>query len=79
MHLRLLRHEKWRWYWQDVAVPALVCVLMAIVGHSLFDSEMSNLMIALYLVVLSIIMFMAAVVSAPFTRSLVFKQISRTA
>jgi O-antigen/teichoic acid export membrane protein len=77
MHLRLLRKEKWRWYWQDVCLPLVACVLVAGVGRIFISGPMSQFIMSLYLFIISILTFAAAVMTTPATRTGLFEQLSK--
>lgn len=74
MHRRILRHEKWRWYWHDVAVPlaaagAAIAVLRWIVAtqiHGPIDNKVAQIAI---LIAVSSCALIAAALAAPLLRS----------
>ncbi|MCL0030158.1 oligosaccharide flippase family protein [Thermodesulfovibrionales bacterium] len=75
MHRRLLRKEKWRWYWQDVCVPLVACILTAGLGRALVSEPMSQFMMVLYLLIISVSTLGVAAITTPATRKLLFEQL----
>ena len=75
MHRRLLRKEKWRWYWQDVCLPLVTCIFIAGLGRILMSGPMSEFMMLLYLVIISVLTFGAASIVTPVTRTWLLKQL----
>jgi len=68
MHLRLLQKEKWRWYWQDVCVPLLACIFVAGLGRIFVNRPMSQFMMLLNLIVISVLTLGITVIITPATR-----------
>jgi O-antigen/teichoic acid export membrane protein len=68
MHLRLLRKEKWRWYWQDVCLPLIPCTLIAGIGKIFMGTMTSSIMVFIYVLNIFIIISAAAVLTTPMTR-----------
>lgn len=75
MHRRLLRKEKWRWYWQDVCVPLVACIFIAGLGRIFTRDPMSQYMMLQYLIILSIFTLGIAAITTPVTRSWLFGQL----
>ena len=75
MHRRLLRTEKWRWYWQDVGLPLLACILMTGLGRIFISGPMSQYMMLLYLIIISVLTLGIAAIATPVTRSWLFGQL----
>ena len=69
MHLRLLREEKWRWYWQDVGVPLAACILVAGLGRMLVSGPISQLKMSLCLIVISVLTLGMAALATSVTRA----------
>lgn len=69
MHRRLLCDEKWRWYFQDVGLPLMVCLLTAGIGRILINGQMSLMVTLLYLTIISIFTLTITVVVVPTTRT----------
>ena len=74
MHRRLLRKEKWRWYWQDVGVPLMVGLSLSILGRLFLNSMPSQFMTAAYLITISILTFGVTLISVPTMRSILYGQ-----
>ncbi len=55
MHRRLLRDEKFSWYWQDVGLPLMCAVLIAGVGRFLMPGSLSQPVLAVYIAFVSIL------------------------
>ncbi|MBU2575063.1 MAG: oligosaccharide flippase family protein [Elusimicrobia bacterium] len=75
MHLRLLPKEKWRWYWQDVCLPLVVCIFVAGIGRIFIREPMSHYIMSLYLINISVLTLAIAVITTPVTRTWLFKQL----
>jgi len=43
MHKRILKQEKWIWYWRDVICPALIVVVIFIAGKSIVNENLINI------------------------------------
>jgi O-antigen/teichoic acid export membrane protein len=77
MHRRLLRKEKWRWYWQDVCYPLMACMFVAGLGRLFMSSPMSEFMMLLYLIIISVLTLGIAAITTPVTRTWLFEQLLR--
>lgn len=77
MHKRLLPHEKWRWYCQDVGRPLLSSLLISFLGRMLIPDHISQVMAICYLIIVSISTFLTAAITTPKTRVWLFENISR--
>ncbi|MGA7159587.1 MAG: oligosaccharide flippase family protein [Bacteroidota bacterium] len=75
MHKRLLLNEKWRWYWQDLIIPAFTCVCVAGIGRIVMKEPMSHYSMLLSVTVISILTLGITVMITPVTRSLLFTQL----
>ena len=75
MHRRLLRKEKWRWYWQDVCVPLVACTFVAGIGRIFTREPTSQYMMSQYLIILSVLTLGIAAITTPTTRSWLFGQL----
>ncbi|MHB1097285.1 MAG: oligosaccharide flippase family protein [Gemmatimonadaceae bacterium] len=69
MHFRLFRHEKARWYRQDVGVPLLASLFVGTVGRVLLSGGRSLSATAVYIAVISVMTLAAVVLSVPTMRS----------
>jgi len=69
MHRRILKSEKWSWYWQDVFVPLLAVLLTAGLGRLFLRTQMSQGMTIVYLMVLSIVTLAVTAIITPTTRA----------
>jgi len=74
MHRRILRKEKWRWYWQDVSVPLIAGLSLAGLGRLFFSGTTSQFMMLLYLSIISVLTLGITLISVPITRSIVYGQ-----
>ncbi|MGB8225917.1 MAG: hypothetical protein WCE45_03475, partial [Sedimentisphaerales bacterium] len=77
MHRRLLRKEKWRWYWQDVGLPFVVCVFIAGIGRIFIREPMPQYMMLLYLIIISALTLGITAIITPVTRAWLFMQLSK--
>lgn len=68
MHFRLLPDEKWKWYLNDVAVPMLTTIIVAIIWRLLIPSEMSRARMFAYLFGISSTTLLAAAIATSFIR-----------
>jgi hypothetical protein len=77
MHSRLLHKEKWRWYWYDVCFPLVVCSSIAGLGRLLMNGPMSQFMMLLYLIIISVLTLGITVITIPTTRTWLFEQLKK--
>jgi O-antigen/teichoic acid export membrane protein len=77
MHRRLLRKEKWRWYLQDVCLPLVVCVFIAGAGRIFISGPMSQYMMLLYLIIISVLTLGMVAIVTPVTRAWLIMQLSK--
>lgn len=75
MHRRLLRTEKWRWYWQDVCIPLGACISVAGLGRILISGPMPQFIMLLYLIIISVLTLGITLITTPTTRSWLFGQL----
>ncbi len=75
MHRRLLRKEKWRWYWQDVGVPLIAGLSLAGLGRLFFSGTTSQFMTLLYLITISVLTLGITTITTSATRSWLFGQL----
>lgn len=68
MHSRLLRGEQWRWYCNDVGVPLLAALSVALLWWLFTPGEMSKLTMLIYLACISTTTLLASVTATPVTR-----------
>ena len=75
MHSRLLRKEKWRWYWQDVGVPLIAGLSLAGLGRIFIREPMPQYMMLQYLIIISVLTLGITLISAPAMRSMLYVQL----
>lgn len=75
MHRKLLHTEKWQWYWQDVGLPLVACTLVAGLGRIFISRPMSQYMMLLYLIIISVLTLGIAAIITPTTRSWLLGQL----
>ena len=75
MHRRLLREEKWRWYRQDVLIPLVAALLIAVSGKLFIHSSMAQFMLLIYLSIISTLTLAVTAVITPVTRDWIFGQL----
>ncbi len=75
MHRRLLRKEKWRWYWQDVGIPLLVGLSLVGLGRLFISGPVPQFMMLLYLIIVSVLALGITVITTPVTRTWLFEQL----
>jgi O-antigen/teichoic acid export membrane protein len=76
MHRRLLPHEKWRWYWQDVGLPLVASLIIAGLGRILIGGHMSQGMMLLYLSIISFLTLTVTAMTTPTTRIWLLNRLS---
>jgi O-antigen/teichoic acid export membrane protein len=77
MHKRILVKEKWRWYWQDVCLPLVTCTFVAGLGRVLVREPISQYMMLLYLIIISVLTLGLTAITTPVTRSWLSGQLSK--
>jgi O-antigen/teichoic acid export membrane protein len=75
MHRRILRKEKWRWYLQDVCLPIMSCILVTGLGRICMNKSMSEFMTSFYIIIVSVLTFMATVITIPIYRTWLFERL----
>lgn len=69
MHRKLLSSEKRTWYWQDLCLPLVACVLVAGLGRIMLGNQESQLMTIVYLLIISVSTLTITAAATPTTRS----------
>ncbi|MDD8018422.1 MAG: hypothetical protein PHP42_08615, partial [Bacteroidota bacterium] len=77
MHKKILRDEMWRWYWNDISVPILTALSFAGVGRLLLNDSVSQPMMVLQIISISVITVAITVVSVPTIRSILIDRFLR--
>jgi O-antigen/teichoic acid export membrane protein len=77
MHRRILRKEKWRWYLQDVFLPIMSCILVAGLARICMNKSMSEFMMSFYIIIVSVLTFMATVITTPVYRTWLFERLAK--
>lgn len=77
MHRRILRKEKWRWYWQDVSVPLIAGFSIAGLGRLIFNIPTSQFGMLVYLITISLLTLMLTLISVPTMRSRLYGQLMK--
>jgi O-antigen/teichoic acid export membrane protein len=75
MHMRILHKEKWRWYWQDVGIPLGVSILFAGIGRLFIRGSMPQIVLLLWLIIISALTLAATAFITPVTRAWLLKHI----
>jgi O-antigen/teichoic acid export membrane protein len=78
MHRRLLRQEKWRWYLQDVCLPLSICLFVIGLGRMFMSDSMSQVMMLLYLIIISALAILTAAITTPVTRGWMFIKVKKS-
>lgn len=68
-HRRLLPHENWRWYWQDVGIPLLTSFIVAGLARLLWPTNASGLGLLLCLASATIATMLGAILATATTRA----------
>lgn len=77
MHSRLLKGEQWRWYFNDVGIPLLAALSVALLWRGCAPGGMSRYAMFIYLSFISITTLTASVVATPYTRSLIAQTLTK--
>jgi len=75
VHRRLLPHENWHWYGEDVGIPLIASLSLAGLGRLFMGGQMSQLMTILYLGIISIATLGAAAMATQTTRDWLFNKL----
>jgi O-antigen/teichoic acid export membrane protein len=75
MHRRLLRNEKWRWYWQGVLIPLAVALVIAGLGRLFMRGTMTQFITLIYLIIISALTLGTTAIVIPVTRDWLFGQL----
>lgn len=73
MHRKLLKNEKWRWYFYDVCIPLSVSILIAGLCRIFFTKTVDNYTKFAYLFIISAITLASAVMATNATRNWLIK------
>ena len=73
VHQRLLRKEKWRWYWQDVCCPLSISLIIAGFGRLLLSRPLPQGMTVLYIIGVFTLTATVTAITTPTTRAWIFK------
>jgi len=68
MHRRILKGEQWRWYFEDLALPFAVAILVAGTGKLLLPSNRTRFETIVGLLVISSVTFLLTTLSTKATR-----------
>ena len=76
VHRRLLPHENWRWYCQDVGLPLVASLTIAGLGRLFIGNQVSQFMMIVYLIAVSFATLITTVIATQTTRTWLFNKIS---
>jgi O-antigen/teichoic acid export membrane protein len=71
MHARLLKGEKWQWYFIDVGIPLLGALTVALLWRIFVPDGMSRYLMLAYLAGVSITTLISSAIVTPYTRFLI--------
>lgn len=77
MHRRLLPHEKWRWYWQDVCFPLVTCVIIVGLGRMLIHGFIPQFVLLVFLIFILFIALGITALVTPATRTWLYEKIAK--
>jgi len=77
IHKRILRAEKWRWYWQDGFLPATTSIIVAGLGRLLTTESMSSNAMLLSLAAIFVMTFGITALTTPVTRTILFAELRK--
>ena len=77
LHNRLLKKEKWRWYWKDICLPLISSISVAGLGRLLISGHFPNYIMIQYLIILFVFASFLASIIVPVTRFFLFKQLTK--
>jgi O-antigen/teichoic acid export membrane protein len=69
MHLRLLRAEQWRWYWQDVGLPLAAGIVVAGMSRLFVSVPKAPWSAVAYLIVVSTLTLGSTALATPVTKA----------
>jgi len=78
MHKRLLPGNAWKWYLQDAFIPLVAALFVAGVGRFLMPSGLSQLVIVVYLLFVSVATISVTALVTPTTRVWLLTQLFKT-
>lgn len=76
MHRRLLRNEKWRWYWQDVILPFVSVAVIVGLGRLFVNEPMLQFIRLPYIIFIFVLALSMATVITPTTRIWLISRLS---
>jgi O-antigen/teichoic acid export membrane protein len=74
MHSRLLKGEQWRWYWQDVTLPASVALALTFIAQLVIPQGLQTFMLISVLLFILGLSSLAAALAAPAVRQELFNR-----
>ena len=77
IHLKILKHEKWKWYFHDVGIPLFTCLMVSLTGRLFFNSHMSSFAIFGYIIFISLLTLLSSIIVTPVTRIFLCKKINK--
>jgi O-antigen/teichoic acid export membrane protein len=77
MHRKIMKAEKWRWYYQDILKPLGAAVIMASIIKVLWDNPSTNIEYAAQLIITFLITILAAFLSADIKNIYIKKLINK--
>jgi hypothetical protein len=69
MHRRLIKSDMWRWYFIDVGLPAVCCIITGMIFKVIYFDNVTTHMRLTALFVSLISMFLLCILVLPFSRS----------
>jgi O-antigen/teichoic acid export membrane protein len=75
MHTRLLKHEKWRWYLQDIGLPLIGALAVASVGRVVLPRHAATPTLIVWLAVIAGATLVGAALCAPLGRAAISRQV----
>jgi O-antigen/teichoic acid export membrane protein len=69
MHSKLLREEKWRWYWQDFGAPLIIGSFFAGLGRFFMGESMNKFEMMSYVAVILMLAFVMTALLTPVTHT----------
>ena len=77
MHHRLLINEKWQWYWKDVCIPLMACMVIAGFARIFISGSFNQFVMPFYIFFIFLLMLLATIITTPTTRTWSLEQIMK--
>ncbi len=76
MHGRVLKHDMWRWYFRDVAMPLIVILAIVALSRMFIPQTISKPLTLAWIASTAFIALISSSLVVPFTRDLIKRSIA---